>query len=407
MKVCVLTHTFPRNSKDVPAAFMKAFCKGLVRTGNKVVVVTPYDKRFKASKNQDFKVVTYKYIFPDKFSLLGYSRTMSADINLKPFAYLLLPFMLFFGTIKLYKIVKKEKVDIISVHWILPNGLIALIVSKLTRIPYAVTLPGTDAYLASKKKLFGFFAKIAANNASAIFSNSRWHMERILNLGVNSKIKEVITYPVDISEFRPNNKDRNLLLKKLNLKDDSLIVLAVGRLVFKKGFKFLIESFPDVVKKFPKARLIIGGEGDLMGHLTKQAQKLHIADKIIFTGTLPRDKIVDFYNLADVMVSPSIVDEKGNVDGRPLVILESMACGKPQVVTNLPGISDELVNNKNAILIPQRNSKAISKAIIKLLSDKNLRRKMGKNNRELARKSFGIDQVGKKYNKFFSEILNR
>jgi len=158
MKICVLTHTFPRNKKDVSAAFMKEFADGLVENGNKVLVVTPFDKEFKRT-GDPFKICTYKYIWPDRFHILGYSRAMEADLVLRKHTYVLLPFMLLFGTLKLYQVVKQEKVDLINVHWILPNGLMALVVSKLTGVPYVVTLPGTDAYLAYRYKPFGIVAK--------------------------------------------------------------------------------------------------------------------------------------------------------------------------------------------------------------------------------------------------------
>src|SRR3989344_9636837 len=195
MRICVLTHTFPRNKHDVAAAFMKEFCDGLVENGNEIVVVTPFDETF-YRQNDKFKIVTYKYIWPTNFHLLGYSRSMEADINIRKVNYLLLPLLLFFGFFSLLNVVRTQKVDLISVHWILPSGLIALFVSKLTGVPFTVTLPGTDAYLAYKNRLFGLIAKIIAKNSSALFSNSSWHLDRITKLGVRVPIEEVITYPV-------------------------------------------------------------------------------------------------------------------------------------------------------------------------------------------------------------------
>jgi len=110
MNICILTHTFPRNEKDVAAAFMKEFADGLCDNGHKVVVVTPFDSEF-ARKGDKFKIILYKYIWPDRLHCIGYSKTMDADISLRKKAYFLLPFMLFFGIIALWKAVKKEKID--------------------------------------------------------------------------------------------------------------------------------------------------------------------------------------------------------------------------------------------------------------------------------------------------------
>ncbi len=75
MNICILTHTFPRNKKDVAAAFMQGFADGLVQNNHQVTVVTPYDPKFDR-KNDLFNIATYRYIWPDRLHLLGYSRTM-------------------------------------------------------------------------------------------------------------------------------------------------------------------------------------------------------------------------------------------------------------------------------------------------------------------------------------------
>lgn len=405
MKICVLTHTFPRNKKDTAAAFMREFCDGLVKMHNKVIVLIPFDVQFKKSKNA-FKIFTYKYVWPVKFSLLGYSRTMEADIKLKSRAFVLIPMMVVFGSIALYRLVKKEKIEIISVHWILPNGLVAFIVSKLTGIPYTVTLPGTDTFLAKQFKIFGLIAKLIANHASGIFSNSPWHLNKIMKLGVNPKISDVITYPVNTNKFKPLKYRVKSLRQKLNLKTTDLVILAVGRLVYKKGFEYLIKAMGKITKKIPNAKLIIGGEGDLYIKLNNLIKQKRLDGKVRLLGVLPRDEIVYYYNLADIMVTPSIVDKEGNIDGRPVVILESMACGKAQIVTNLPGVSDSLVNNENAILVPQKNPNALADAVTKLLLSSVLRKKMGEKNRRLATEQLSIKEVGKKYNHYFNEIIN-
>lgn len=404
MKICVLTHTFPRNKEDVAAAFMKEFCDGLVQNGNKVSVVTPYDPEFNR-KGDPFKIHLYKYIYPDSLHTLGYSRTMEADVKLKKNAYILLPFMLGFGFVKTLQVIRKEKPDIISVHWILPNGVVAYAVSKLTGVPYAITLPGTDTYLAAKYKPFGYVAKIIANGSVGMYSNSSWHLNKIVKVGGSPPVKEVITYPVDIKKFKPINKGLDIYRKKYKIKQNEKIILAVGRLVYKKGFDYLIKSIPQVAKKHKNIKVIIGGDGDLRKEWENLAKKLKVDKYIIFTGTLKRDEIIYYYNMADIMVTPSILDSKGNIDGRPLVILESMACGKPQIVTNLPGISDNLKDGENAILVPEKNSKAIANAIIKLLGSSALREKMGKANIKLARQKLSTKSVGKMYTKSFTKIL--
>jgi glycosyltransferase involved in cell wall biosynthesis len=404
VKVCVLTHTFPRDKEDVAAAFMKGFSDGLVEAGNKVVVVTPFDQRF-LRRGDPFKIVTYKYIWPNSLHIMGYSRAMKADVSLGKSSYLFIPFLTLFGTLALLRVIRKEKINLINVHWILPNGLMALIVSKLTGVPFVVTLPGTDAYLAHRYKIFGWIARWIAQNSSGITSNSSWHLDRILKLGVKNKPIAIISYPTDVTQFKPLKRGLKKIRERHGLKKNNLIILAVGRLVYKKGFNYLIKAMTQIVKRFPTVRLVIGGEGDLMEDWKSLTLKLGIKKNILFIGNIRRDEIIYYYNLADVMVAPSIVDKKGNVDGGPVVSFESMACAKPQIVTSVLGVADIIEDGVNGFVIPQKDSKAIAKVVIELLGSKKLREDMGKANRKLITSGLSTGGIGKRYTKFFKGVL--
>lgn len=405
MKICVLTHTFPRNETDVAAAFMKAFCDGLSENGNDVFVVTPFDPLFDR-KSDPFKIILYKYIWPQSLHILGYSRTMEADVNLRKRAYFLVPFLIFFGIIALLHTVRKEKVDIINAHWIIPNGLIALIVSKITKIPFVVTLPGTDAYLAYRYKPFGWMAKFIAKSTSGIISNSSLHLQRILNLGIDNKPTAIISYPTDVSLFRPITSGLDKYRARHNLTRSNFIALAIGRLVYKKGFDYLIKAIAKLAKRYPWVRLIIGGDGDLRNEWENLSKKLEVQDKVLFIGNIARNEIIYYYNLANVLVAPSIIDKKGNVDGGPVVSFESMACGKAQVVTDVLGIADVIQDGVNGYVVPQRSVRSLTIALEKLIKSKNLRENMGKANRELIRDEISTKSIGRKYTNFFHQALS-
>lgn len=402
MKIVVLTHTFPLDSSNPTAAFMKEFSDGLAENGHKVFVVTPFDARLNRQGDL-FKIITYKYIWPDKLHLLGYSRTMEADITLRKRTFLLIPFMVFFGTIKLIEIIRKEKIDIINAHWIVPNGLMAMMASFLTKVPYTVTIPGTDAYLATKYELIGLIVKLVARNASAIVSNSSINLKKILKLGVDPKIKTLLSYPVDITKFKPIRRDFEALREKYNLKKEDLILLVVGRLVHKKGYDYLIKAVKKL--KNTKVKLFVAGEGDLKDRWQNLTRDLNLENNVLFVGNIKRDEIVDYYNFADIMVAPSIIDEEGNVDGGPVASFESMACGKPQIVTNVLGVADEIEDGVNGFIVPQKNVEALRKALDKLIKSKYLREKMGTANVELVRNEISTKSIGKKYTELFQKII--
>ena len=178
MKICILTHTFPRSESDPTAPFMRDFASGLAESGAEVTIVTPWTDKF-TFKEKNFSVKTYKYIWPPALHKRGYSRAMSEDIGLKLYNYILIPFMILGGTLSLIRFVRKEKPDIVNVHWLLPSGLIAYLTSLATGISYMITLPGTDIYLLRKSSLFRLVAKVIANRSSGITSNNNYFLAYI------------------------------------------------------------------------------------------------------------------------------------------------------------------------------------------------------------------------------------
>ena len=176
-------------------------------------------------------------------------------------------------------------------------------------------------------------------------------------------------------------------------------------MVYKKGFEFLIKAMPLILKEHKKVKLIIGGEGDLMNDLKRLVTKLQFEDKVIFVGTIGRNEIGVFYNMADVLVAPSVYDKNGNVDGGPLVSAESMACGKPQILTEILGMADEMRDGVNGFIIKPENQDEIAKAVMKLIKSPKIQQEMGRNNRKLLTARLSTKSIGKRYTRFFEKSI--
>lgn len=399
-----MTHTFPKYPNDTTAAFMHPFVMGLVRAENSITVLTPFHTQLKA-EDFPYKIITYKYIWPKVLHRLGYSQTLAGGTRFKLETYLLSPLLFIFGFIALFKTIKKEKFDVVSAHWILPNGFISYLATKFIHIPYTVTLAGSDVYVSNKNKLFSFMAKKAAENANVVLADSPTYVNQLKKTGAHVKNYSIIPYPVDTSMLKINLGGVSTLRNELNLKQDTITLLGVGRLVYKKGFKYLLKAFSKVTKKHKEVILIIVGVGDLENELKELTKSLHIESFVKFVGNIKRDKIVAFYNLADIFIMPSVVDEGGNIDDRPVALLEAIACGKPVIATNFPGNALSIKDSISGFLVPQKDVKSLEHAIILLIESKGLRMRMGKEASKLASKNFGIKTIGEKYSSLFKDIV--
>lgn len=405
MRICIFTHTFPRFNKDIAAPFMDGVACGIASTGNDIFVLTPYSHLFKKTK-RTYKLVTYKYIFPDSLHRMGYSQTMTNDMGLKPIMYLLAPFFYFFGFIALLRLVKKEKIDIISAHWILPNGFIAAFVSKVTGVPLISTLPGSDVYLAGKNILFRWMALFAAKTSTAITSNSPQLLQDLKMLGADKKKFHTIIYGVDPYKFNSHKSWKEKLGKELNIAKQDLVVMGVGRLVAKKGFRYLIKAAPLVLRQTKNITFVVIGEGDQRGDLEALAKRLDVRNHFRFPGWVDYESLVYYYNFGDIFVLPSIRDEKGNLDDQSVSVVEAMACGKPVISTDFPGYRILIKDGSNGFLVPEKNSKQIANSILRLVDSNQLRKNMGQMNRKLALHKFSWPSIGRQYTKLFEHIIN-
>jgi glycosyltransferase involved in cell wall biosynthesis len=185
---------------------------------------------------------------------------------------------------------------------------------------------------------------------------------------------EVIHWGIDESLFRPinheneNDKSDYKLVREeeFGIEENGQLLLAVGRLAARKGFRFLLKSMPLVLEKFPKAKLVIIGRGSMYKTLNKQAKKLGISDSVIIESGMEFERLATFYRSADLVVYPSYYEGQG------LIPLEAMASGTPIITVNdgpLPEMVDDLVG---ALYSPSNNND-LSLKIIDELSNPELR----------------------------------
>jgi glycosyltransferase involved in cell wall biosynthesis len=146
--------------------------------------------------------------------------------------------------------------------------------------------------------------------------------------------------------------------------------LAGGRLVHKKGLDVALDAFATLDPATrATARLVIFGYGDLDATLKEQAAALGLAERVLFTGKVARERIPAFFGAADLFLLPSVHDHAGNVDGLPNTLLEAMACGLPIVASDVVGVPLVIDDGVHGLLAPERDPAALARAIGVLLHD--------------------------------------
>lgn len=370
--VCMVIHEFYPIMAGAEL-FVCEVSKRLVQRGYTVHVVTRHHKSLpKYEKIQGIHVHRVPYLE------IHYFRSVSFYLP----AYL-----------KILQLIKKRSIDIIHGHIPRSGGFIASLIKKTTKRPCVVTVQG----LYRKDIRFArFIIKFALKNATLIHSTSYDLKKRIKQLYGLVKVL-VIPNGVDTKKFNPNVDGSEI--RALYALDNSSTVLTVSRLVPKNGIKYLLLAFPSVLKMLPNTKLLIAGDGWQRAELIDLANKLHISESVIFLGFQEHSKIPKLLTACDLFVRPS-VDE-----GFGIVFLEAMACETPTIATKVGGITDIIIDGETGILISPENPKELSKAIIRLLQDKVLARKLAKNGQKMVKDHFTWLSVVEKLNMAYKMVL--
>jgi colanic acid/amylovoran biosynthesis glycosyltransferase len=150
------------------------------------------------------------------------------------------------------------------------------------------------------------------------------------------------------------------------------------RLVEKKGLLTTLGTFRRLIANYPKARLVIAGEGPMKDALVRRIDQLSLGNQVTLTGFLNQDDLRRVYAESHIFIHPSELAPDSNQEGIPNSMLEAMASGLPVVATRHGGIPEAVQEGLDGLLVPERDESALHEALLKLTSQPDLWRQMGK-----------------------------
>ncbi|MGB4595302.1 MAG: glycosyltransferase [Anaerolineaceae bacterium] len=392
MNISIIASSYPRFDGDGTAPFVRSISLALQNLGNNIEVVAPYDPAVKVMDQKGISVKRFKYAPRKNWHIMGHSRSLEGDNNLKLGTFLLIIPYIFSGTVALYRSIRRQKSAVVHAHWSLPNGLCALIVNKLAGTPYIISLHGSDVYVSKKNVIFTKINEVVLKGAKAITACSNELFDYADNHGGKGRT-HLIAWGADPTIFFPIS-EKAPIRREMNLPGDALIITSLGRLVPKKGFDVLVSAFAQAHMP-SNTYLVIGGSGPQKESLVELSQKLGIEDRLILLGEINWNKTSAFLGASDVFVLPSIRDPHGNIDGLPTVLLEAMACGLPCIASNIGGVNLVLDQECNGLLCDPSSVLEFSESLMRLISVSELRDKFGKAARASVVDHFNWDQVGR------------
>jgi len=403
VRIAVVASSYPRFPGDGTAPFVKSIAEHMARLGHDVELVAPYDPDVQPMEMGSIRLHRFRYVWPKRLHIMGHARSLSADVQLRPLAFALLPLFLLGSFITLMRVTGRQKSHGIHAHWVLPNGLVGAWVASLRRIPLVISLHGSDIFVAQRNRIFRWVTRSIFRRAALVTACSKDLKRGAVDIGCDPAKIHVIAWGADPDRFHPGIAPLDRLA--FGLTGNEAILVTLGRMVPKKGFDILVRALALLVPSYPHVHLLIGGDGVERDSLQRLAKELEVSDHLHMPGRILWDQVPHFLAMGDVFVLPSVRDEAGNLDGLPTVLPEAMACGKPVVASRIAGIPLAIEDGCTGILVPPGDVKALAGAISSLLADPMQRSALGVAARIRVERELNWLQVARFFASLFERVL--
>lgn len=391
-RILILTSTFPRWEGDREPPFVFELSRRLAREFE-VCVLAPHAPGAELHEIMDgIEVVRYRYFLPQA-QTLAYNGGILANLAGKRWNYLLIPFFFLAQFFSLLHLLRKTRFDLIHAHWLIPQAMIALAARFFSgyRPTIVCTSHGGDLFGLSgslmtrlKRHIIGRVDKLA------VVSQAMRDYAR--TIAARTDI-EVISMGVDLQHrFTPAAAARA-----------TQDILFIGRLVEKKGIRYLIEAMRTVVRSYPQARLHIVGDGPDLAALRQLAMDCGLASQVHFLGPVENAALPERLRRATIFAAPSVVAEGGDQEGLGLVFVEALGCECAVVASDLPAMRDVIVDGVTGLVCRQRDSVDLAGKLTALLDNAALRTSLGQAGRQFVLGRFDWEVIASRY----AELLNR
>ncbi len=371
-----------------------------MRGGDRVTVLAPHAPGVRERwEDGGVEVATFRYA-PERYEVLGYSRSLDSDERVRWLAGAVAPLYLLAARRALRRLVAQDRFDLVHAHWVVPNGPVGSAVAG--RVPLAIGLHGSDVFLAERPAVRPWVRRVLGRSR-LLTGCSPELVERVRRLGFDGERWRVIPYGVDPAKFRPRAVGEERARGRLGIPEDAVVALGVGRMVTKKGFHVLVEALPDLLERRPRLHLVLAGGGDRLEELTRTAARW--PGRVHFPGAVPHDDLPELFRAADIFVLPAVHDPQGNVDGLPNVILEAMASGLPVVASGISGIPLAVEHEATGLLVPEGRVEPLAEALERLAGDPALRGRMGEAGRRKVERELTWEAIAARYRDAYREVV--
>ncbi len=281
----------------------------------------------------------------------------------------------------------------VHVHFATDSAITAMLLQDLGGPTYSVTAHAKDIYRSTvDPRLLSRLFERSAFIVTVCDANVRW-LENLVSAEAMQRVRRLYN-GIDLETFVPESKPR-----------PTGSILAVGRLVEKKGFDVLLKALALLRDRNVSFRAKIAGQGDQHEPLSALRTKLKLDEQVTFTGPVDQAAVREAMSDATLFCLPCVTGEDGNRDALPTVLLEALAVGLPCISTPVTGIPEILDHGEAGVIVPEHDVEATANALQSLLGDQVAQARYTAAGIERARELFDVRFNAKVLSDWFAEIM--
>jgi glycosyltransferase involved in cell wall biosynthesis len=300
-----------------------------------------------------------------------------------------------FRIIKLARLFKKENINLVHSFLHIPNAYsyAACLLARLDKF-----IPSVRNCEIDRNRLLTYVDRLNLQRCSLITVNSEIvKMFTANHFSISPDKIKVIYNGIDAKRF-VNFKESIKIKDDLSIPKNARVVGVIGKLSSpQKNIPLFLKAAGRISNQFSDVKFLVVGSGKLLDDMKDFSHKLGISEKVYFTGE--REDIPEILKLLDVFVLSSYKE------GLPNVIMEAMAASKPVVATDVGGVSELVMDEETGFLVPSNNVEKLSQAVIRLLENPNVAKRMGEKGKERIEKLFLIDRTVKQTEKLYLSLF--
>lgn len=306
---------------------------------------------------------------------------------------------------KLYRYMRREKFDIVHTH-LAKAGILGRVAARLAGVPIVV---------------HGLHGMVFNDYQTWAVNRAYWAMQRLVDpltdhyvtvstvvtdmavrAGIGSRSNHTTIYSgMELDWFITPGLDAEQAREQWGIPASAKVVGTIARMVPVKGYDFLFDAIPTILRGHPDAYFLLVGDGPLKDELLVRAKRMGLAERTVFCGLVPREEIPGALAAMDLMAHPA------RYEGLPRVLVQALAMGKPCVAFDADGTREVVISGETGYLIEPGDSDAFAEAVNALLSDPERRHRLGKAGRKRVDPAFRVETMVSETDRVYQELLQQ